>query len=212
MTAMQAQPVLMVTQNADLWQHWQQLDSARWLPARGQSLQDMQRWARQSRQLVMLDAALPRLPGWDDAEWTALLQDMKVLVLNTRPSDSEGHQALGRGASGYAHAYTSAESLDTILASICKGSIWLGRSLMQRLLHDIDSRLPPPQAQDWTTTLSPREQEVARLASMGNSNLDIAERMGISERTVRAHLSAIFEKLQVSDRLMLALKVHGIGK
>lgn len=212
MITMQAQPVLMVTQNTALWQHWQRIDGMRWLPARGHGLQDLQRWAGQSRQLVMLDAALPRLPGWNDAEWPALLQDLKVLVLSTRPNDAEGRQALARGASGYAHALTPVESLGTILKSIVEGSIWLGRSLMQRLLQDVGSRLPPASAQDWTQELSPREQEVAHLAALGDSNPDIAERLGISERTVRAHLSAIFEKLQVSDRLMLALKVHGIGR
>lgn len=212
MISTQAQPVLMVTQNAALWQHWQQIDGSHWLPARGQGLQDMQRWAKQSRQLVMLDSDLPRLPGWDHAEWPGLLQNLKVLVLGTRPNDTEGRQALARGASGYAHAFTPAESLETILKSIDEGSIWLGRSLMQRLLQDIDSRLPASSAQDWAAGLSPREQEVARQASMGHSNPDIADSLGISERTVRAHLSAIFEKLQVSDRLMLALKVHGIGK
>jgi len=91
------------------------------------------------------------------------------------------------------------------------GNIWLGRSLLQRLLRDVDARLPEVET-DWAQALSPREQEVARYASLGDSNAEIAERMSISERTVRAHLSAIFEKLQVQDRLMLTLKVHGIGR
>lgn len=208
---MKAQPVLMVTQNPSLWQHWQQLSPARWLPARGQSPQDLQRWAMQSRQLVMLDATLPSLPSWDDGAWGSLLESMKVLVLNAKPSDTEGRKALAHGASGYVHAYTPAESLNTVLQSIGEGSIWLGRSLLQRLLRDVDSRLPSPGTQDWAESLSPREQEVAQLASLGNSNPDIGERLGISERTVRAHLSAIFEKLEVGDRLMLALKIHGIA-
>lgn len=210
---MQAQPILMVTQNAALWQHWQQINSTRWKPVLGNSLQDMQRWALQSGQIVMLDASLSHLPDWNAADWTPLLQNLKVLVLNTRPSDNEGRLALGRGAYGYAHAYTPTASLNTILNSIDEGSIWLGRSLMQRLLQDIGSRLPEPgtKNKDWASDLSPREQEVARLAGVGQSNSDIAEHLGVSERTVRAHLSSIFEKLHVSDRLMLALKVHGIG-
>lgn len=205
----------MVTQSAALWQHWQQIDRARWMPARGTSVQDMRNQLGQLRPLVMLDAALPGLPGWDDAEWTTLLHDLKVLVLSARPSDEEGHKALGRGVYGYAHAWTPAPSLNIILQSISEGSLWLGRSLMQRLLRDIDARLPPPETPetpDWAKPLSSREQEVARLASMGHGNPDIAERLNITERTVRAHLSAIFEKLQVSDRLMLALRVHGIGR
>lgn len=174
-------------------------------------MQELQRWAAQSRQFVMLDAALPGLPAWDAAEWRVLFQGLKVLVLSTHPSDTEAHQTLANGASGYAHAFTPVASLNIILESIVEGSVWLGRSLMQRLLQDVGSRLPTPTALDWTKNLSPREQEVARLAATGIGNQEISERLGITERTVRAHLSAVFEKLHVSDRLMLALKVHGIA-
>lgn len=208
---MQAHSVLMVTRNDTLWLHWRQIDGAHWLPARGQGLPDMQRWAAQSREFVVLDAALPHLPRWDSAEWATYFRSLKVLVLNTHPSDAEAHQVLSGGASGYAHALTPVPSLNTILLSIQEDSVWLGRSLMQRLLQDVGSRLPPLGPQEWMQGLSPREQEVAQMASMGSGNQQIAERLGITERTVRAHLSAVFEKLQVSDRLMLALKVHGIA-
>lgn len=208
---MYALPVLMLTQDAALWQHWQQVAGPQWLPARGTTLADLERWKQQGRHLVILDAALPQLPQWGDARWSALLGDMKLLMLSSRPSDDVGRQVLAAGASGYAHAYSTPTTLGSILHSIATGNIWLGRSLLQRLLQDVGTRLPEPGAQ-WADALSPREQEVARFAAMGDSNAEIAERLSISERTVRAHLSAIFEKLQVSDRLMLALKVHGIGK
>ena len=168
---MQAQPVLMVTRNAALWQHWQQIDGARWMPARGQGMQDLQRWAAQSRELVLFDAALPGRPDWDAPAWRLAFKGLKVLVLSAHPNDSEAHQALASGASGYAHAFTPVSSLNTIVQSICEGSVWMGRSLLQRLLQDVDSRLPPPTAQDWALNLSPREQEVARLAATGIGNL-----------------------------------------
>lgn len=208
---MYALPVLMLTQDAALWQHWQQVAGPQWLPARGTTLADLERWKQQGRHLVILDAALPQLPQWGDERWSSVVGDTKLLVLSTRPSDDVGRQALAQGASGYAHAYSTPATLASILHSIATGNIWLGRSLLQRLLQDVGTRLPEPGAQ-WAEALSPREQEVARFAAMGDSNAEIAERLSISERTVRAHLSAIFEKLQVSDRLMLALKVHGIGK
>lgn len=208
---MYALPVLMLTHDDALWQHWQQIAGAQWLPARGHTLADMERWKQQSRHLVVLDAALPQLPAWTDARWSTLVGDMKLLVLSSRPSDEAGRQVLAAGGSGYAHAYSTPPTLGNILHSLATGNIWMGRSMLQRLLQDVDSRLPAPQSQ-WAEPLSPREQEVARLAAMGESNAAIAERLSISERTVRAHISAIFEKLQVQDRLMLALKVHGIGK
>ncbi len=208
---MNAQPVLMLTQDATLWQGWRQIAGAEWMPARGQGLADLQRWKQQGRRLVVLDAALPQLPASSDAEWSRLLQGVQVLVLSNRPGDEEGRQLLGKGACGYAHAQSGADAISQMLQSLSGGNIWLGRSLLQRLLRDVDARLPEPE-NHWADALSPREQEVARYASLGESNAEIAERMSIGERTVRAHLSAIFEKLQVEDRLMLALKVHGIGR
>jgi DNA-binding NarL/FixJ family response regulator len=59
--------------------------------------------------------------------------------------------------------------------------------------------------------LTEREITVARYAASGQANAQIAEALGITERTVKAHLSAVFEKLGVSDRLQLALLVHGIS-
>ena len=52
---------------------------------------------------------------------------------------------------------------------------------------------------------------MARYAASGQSNAQIADALGITERTVKAHLSAVFEKLEVTDRLQLALRVHGIS-
>lgn len=204
-------PVLLLTQDATLWQGWQQIAGPQWMPARGQSLADMQRWKQQGRSLVVLDAALPQLPAHSDARWVELLQGLQVLVLSNRPGDEEGRQLLSRGACGYAHAQSSAQVLSQMLESMAGGNIWLGRSLMQRLLRDVGDRLPVADAH-WADALSAREQEVAKYASLGDSNAEIAQRMSISERTVRAHLSAVFEKLQVQDRLMLTLKVHGIGR
>jgi DNA-binding NarL/FixJ family response regulator len=58
--------------------------------------------------------------------------------------------------------------------------------------------------------LTAREREIAKLAARGTSNLQIAETCDISERTVKAHMSSIFDKLSITDRLQLALRVHGI--
>jgi DNA-binding NarL/FixJ family response regulator len=59
--------------------------------------------------------------------------------------------------------------------------------------------------------LTTREREVALLAANGASNKTIASDCDITERTVKAHLAAIFEKLHLTDRLQLALRVHGIS-
>ncbi|MGP1613895.1 MAG: response regulator transcription factor [Pollutimonas bauzanensis] len=206
---MQAGSVLLMTHDDSLWQHWRQLDQAAWLPARGQTLQDLSRWREQGRSLVVIDAGMPRLPAWNDASWSDYMRDLKVVVASMRTSDEEGKQALAAGASGYIHAYSPAQSLNTILQSVVAGNVWLGSTLLARLLREIDQRMP--RQGNWDAGLTNREKEVAQRAAIGHSNQAIADSLNISERTVRAHLSAVFEKLGVNDRLLLALKVHGIN-
>ncbi len=206
---MQAGSVLLMTHDDSLWQHWRQLDQTSWMPARGQGLQDMVRWREQGRSLVVLDAGMPRLPAWSDPAWPGHFRGLKVIVASMRINDEEGKQVLAAGASGYVHAYSPAQSLNTILQSVAAGNVWLGPTLLARLLRDIDQNMP--RQGNWDTGLTNREKEVAQRAAIGHSNQAIADALEISERTVRAHLSAVFEKLGVNDRLLLALKVHGIN-
>ncbi|PWF21740.1 response regulator transcription factor [Corticimicrobacter populi] len=205
---MQAVPVLLVTQDDALWQHWRQIDALGWLPARGHALQDIARWGEAQRGLVVIDADLPRLPAWNDAAWQAVADKTRILIGSGRLDDAEATRALAMGAWGYFHAYVPATALAHILQTVSLGEIWIGRSLVQRLLRQV-SQVGTEQA-GWMSGLTEREIDVARRAAGGISNQGIADELGISERTVRAHLSAIFEKLGVTDRLALALKVHGI--
>jgi len=205
---MQAVSVLLVTHDDILWQHWRQLDQAAWMPARGRSLQDVQRWRSQGRGPVVLDASLPGLPAWNDQSWAGLAHDLKIVVASMHPNDDEGKQALAAGASGYIHAYMPTTAMATVLKTVAAGSVWMGQTLLARLLRQIDHTLH--KSDYWGEGLTSREKEVAERAARGHSNQAIAETLGITERTVRAHLSAVFQKLGVNDRLMLALKVHGI--
>jgi DNA-binding NarL/FixJ family response regulator len=208
---MQVQPILIVTQDPGLWQSWQSLVQPGKVPHRGVSLQDVLHWKRQGHRLVIVDMALLNQVAAQET-WSAYFDGLCVLVLSTHMSDAEGQLVLAQGANGYAHSHLPAESLALIVSSLESGAIWLGRSLLQKMLQDIDQRLPAAADNDWTQPLSAREQEVARLAAVGHSNAEIAQKLQITERTVRAHMSAVFDKLQVDDRLQLALKVHGIRR
>lgn len=205
---MSAVPVLFITHDDAVWNHWRQLDLAAWLPARGTSLDDLDRWAERGQTLVVIDADLPRLPGWAEADWARRLSSVSVVIASMRPNDSEGKQVLAAGAKGYCHAYTPTATWALILNTVKAGGVWLGPTLLARLLRQIEAALPRTEV--WSEGLTPREIEVAQRAAMGHSNQAIADTLSVSERTVRAHLSAVFEKLGVADRLALALKVHGI--
>ncbi|ADP15552.1 bacterial regulatory protein, LuxR family protein 6 [Achromobacter xylosoxidans A8] len=203
-------PVLLITHDDLLWQHWRGLNPARWLTARGRGLADLQRWREQGRTLAVLDADLPRLPSWQDPVWATTLADMHVVVASPSPNDEQGTRVLGAGAHGYCHGYASAASLSQALEVVASGGIWMGRSLVSRLLKLVAERAQDAHSWDGGV-LTEREITVARYASSGQANAQIAEALGITERTVKAHLSAVFEKLGVTDRLQLALLVHGIS-
>ncbi len=203
-------PVLLITHDDLLWQHWRGLNPARWLAARGRGLADLQRWREQGRTLAVLDADLPRLPSWQDPIWPTTLADLQLVVASPSPNDEQGTRVLGAGAHGYCHGYASAASLSQALEVVASGGIWMGRSLVSRLLKLVAERAHDTPSWDGGV-LTDREITVARYASSGQANAQIAEALGITERTVKAHLSAVFEKLGVTDRLQLALLVHGIS-
>lgn len=164
--------------------------------------------------IVWLDLSLPHLPLWDEAEWLKIFQNqhIKVVAASSSPNDEEGMVALDAGCAAYCHAFSDPITLQRIQETVLSGNVWVGRSLMNRLLRNT-ARIAQKVALDtsqWHQSLTQREVEIAGMAANGASNLLIASECGITERTVKAHLSAVFEKLNVSDRLQLALRVHGI--
>jgi len=209
---MQARPVLMLTHDEQLWRHWRRISAAHWLPAGGRSWEDLSRWQARGQRLVMLDAGLPRLPAFDSEAWRSAVAGLDILVCSLKPADEQGRRFLAAGAKGYVHAYMPPEALGTALNTIAGGGVWMGASLLARLLQQLDKAVAgPSEAGPWSAGLTPREIEVAERAALGMANQAIADELGITERTVRAHISAVFEKTGVSDRLMLALLVHGIS-
>lgn len=201
-------PVLLVTHDDSLWQRWRQLETSEWLPARANSFTAINGWQQKGHALVMLDAQTKGVPAWNDSSWPAISTNLTIMVGSSHPSDDEATQVVSAGCAGYVHAYSPITVLDSALTTISAGGLWLGRSLITRMLRQIDQRLTSPDG--WAKSLTSREKEVAERAAKGESNQEIADVLGISERTVRAHVSAVFEKLGVSDRLKLALKVHGV--
>ncbi|MFC4274376.1 helix-turn-helix transcriptional regulator [Achromobacter aloeverae] len=208
---MQVTPVLCVTHDDLLWKHWSGLDAQGWLPARGRTLADLARWREQRRGLAMIDLDVPRLPTMGSEQWNDAIAGLRVVVASPRPHDEQGTKALAAGAVGYCHTHAPVAALAQVLGVVGAGEIWMGRSLVQRLLRLVDSRAGKQET--WhNDLLTERESMVARQAAVGDSNQEIAAALGITERTVKAHLSAVFEKLGVSDRLQLALRVHGISR
>lgn len=201
-------PVLLLTTDHALYRHWLGLAGVGWAPARATRLSELEAWGRRGV-LVILDARL--LPKSASEVPAGIPAGLQVVVASTHPGDPEGQRALVAGAQGYVHAYMPVQGLDRVLRHVMAGEIWVGKSMLSRMLSQI-GQAAPELTQDWAHGLTARERDVARYVALGHTNQSIADSLGITERTVRAHISAIFEKLGVTDRLMLALRVHGIDQ
>ena len=162
-----------------------------------------------------------------DAQWTLQLRqilqnqpDARVVLLSSTPEPGEGLRALNEGARGYTHTYGVPALLQEVALVVEHSGLWVGPDLLLRLVGSTNVALaarpasPPAQlsataapfGSAWAT-LSAREAQVARSVSAGRSNKEVASLMFISERTVKAHLGAVFEKLGVRDRLQLVLRL-----
>lgn len=196
--------VYLLSEDPYLIQHLEGIGNAQFVTSAISSIQELIQQAK--HQLVIVDVGCIH---WDSSEWQRFFQEQMVLVASLSPSDAEGQRALVMGAKAYVHAYSSPEQWHRVLKHVLEGQVWLGASLLSRLLSQIGQHVQSTDER-WQADLTPREIDVAQRAALGHSNQLIAQDLDITERTVRAHLSSAFNKLGVSDRLSLALKVHGL--
>lgn len=140
------------------------------------------------------------------AELRLQAPDCGVMVVSSNPTTEEALTALEGGARGYCHAFAVPALLQEIAKVLAMGGLWVGPELLSRFVGAIRRQLPES-ADLMESPLSSRELEVARAVAAGQSNKEVAAQLGITERTVKAHLGAVFEKLQVRDRLQLTLRL-----
>ena len=137
-----------------------------------------------------------------------------AVVLADEPDDSIVSEALALGASGCCNTYSAPEVLRQVALVVQNGGLWIGQEMLRRLVGGtsriLGARPIAQQKNEWSSVLSDRETQVACLVASGASNREIAEKLSITERTVKAHLSAVFEKLGVRDRLQLSLRINGL--
>lgn len=135
----------------------------------------------------------------------------RFFLLSDQPSEDEGLAFLKLGIVGYANTYISQERLSEAVRIISGGAVWLGQKVMQRLILDSYTRAKEHEmakSAKILATLTKRELEVANLVAGGQSNLEIAADLNISERTVKAHLSSVYLKTKTGSRLNLALLIN----
>lgn len=142
--------------------------------------------------------------------------DIKLLLIGQNWSEQKQINALVLGAKGYCECDAASEMLLKAVNSVLRGDIWIQRHLIPKVINVLiklnnsqptDAPEQEKTAPSLLNCLTVREMEVAKLISAGKSNKIIAETLNISERTVKAHLTSIFQKLNVQDRLHLAILI-----
>lgn len=155
------------------------------------------------------------LSFFNEEELTRLARGNRVIALSLNPTDQQGLLAMHCGCQGFCHAYSNPATLKQVIAVVEKGGVWMGESLLARLLTGLDQTIktknPAAPVMINLDGLTARESEVAAAAARGMSNKAIANTLDITERTVKAHLTSTFAKLGIHDRLQLALRLNGLS-
>ncbi len=145
--------------------------------------------------------------GWEDLTRSLTEKGVPVVVMTPMPTNRETFAALQAGARGVCHVFSGPELLHQIAMVVENGGLWVGDALVRMLTQLVTAS--GRSADQVPDTLSERERSVAQLVAGGMSNKQIARELDITERTVKAHISAIFRKMDVRDRLQLVLKMTG---
>lgn len=145
-------------------------------------------------------------------------QKLNTLVLTNTPNPEQGVRLLNLNIRGYANSYLEHDKLITALSVIQQGEIWAGAALIQYMLSKTSASVkknidvPADNVSNIFKLLTSREQQIAQKILLGLQNKIIADELSITERTVKAHLSAIFKKLEVRNRLELTLKLQQVDR
>ncbi|MFW6150526.1 MAG: response regulator [Chloroflexota bacterium] len=149
--------------------------------------------------IVVMDIVMPRLGGIEATKKIKeIAVDTAILILTAYDDEEYVIGLLDAGAAGYLLKSARARDLVEAIRTICRGESVLHPNIIAKLLQRAMSKSVEGSKQP--ALLSDRESKVLRLVALGMSNKEIAEKLYLSERTVKAHLTSIFGKLNVASR------------
>lgn len=164
--------------------------------------------------VVLLDKTILGASGIHELSDIQKIQPETRLILMTATADQREEVAtILFGAKAYCEYDINDMTLSRVLKTVLADELWVDRKFVSRLLEEIEDiakaqHTEAQQLDKGLSLLTPRETEIAKLVAGGASNRTIAEQLNISERTVKAHLGVIFRKMNIDDRLQLALFIN----
>ncbi len=165
--------------------------------------------------VVLMDIRMPHLDGLDATEAVGSWSDPpKVIVLTTFDTDDYIARALGAGASGFLLKDTPPAAIVDAVRRVADGDPMLSPSVTTRLITQLTAGTGPDRsrvAKARLDGLTERERDVAVAVGAGLSNAEIAARLYLSVPTVKSHISHLFTKLEVTNRVQIAICVHDAG-
>ena len=164
--------------------------------------------------VVLMDVRMPTMDGVEATRQLAAdgLARPRVLVLTTFDLDQHVYDALSAGASGFLLKDVTAERLFDAVRVIAAGEALLAPAVTRRLIGEFARLRPrPPHQPDLLRMLTPRETEVLRLVAEGLSNAEIAERLVVSDETIKTHVSRVLAKLGLRDRAQAVVAAYETG-
>ena len=158
--------------------------------------------------VLLLDLAMPRVPGLEALrELSKAKAPVRTILLTAQIERAQIVEALQLGARGIVLKESATELLMEAIRVVMTGQYWVGRESVSDLVATLRELMPRggegPSKRRYG--LTPREMEVINAIVAGYTNKDIAQKFAISEQTVKHHLTNIFDKVGVSNRLELAL-------
>ena len=153
--------------------------------------------------IVLMDLRMPNLDGIEATrKVVAEHPEVKVLILTTFEADNHVIQALKVGASGYILKDSQADAIVSSILAVAAGERVMSGAVASRVLEMLTGTTTPKEFYDGLTA---REIEILKMLASGMANKQIAYKLKISEKTVRNHVSNMYEKLQIYDRSQAVL-------
>ena len=174
-------------------------------------LEAVEKAARLRPTVVLMDIRMPELDGLE-ATRRILATDnaARILILTTFDLDEYVYEALRAGASGFVLKDDPAEQLLSAIRFVAGGEALLSPAITKRVISQF-SRIPQRAPQKELEDLTERELEVLRLIARGLSNAEIGQELYISDTTVKTHITHIFQKLDLRDRVQAVVLAYESG-